>query len=321
MEASKQAGKGVVATLLIKDGTLQRGDMLLCGACQGRVKSMTDDRGRQIKEAGPSFAVEVTGLDDVPEAGQRFQVVRDKELVKRVASERSQRQREKELAAKAHAGFEKLMERLGQDKRELRVVLKADVKGSIEAIRAKLEALSSDEVMVKILHTAVGSITESDVLLAQASDAVVIGFTVIPDAKARAAAEESGVDVRTYQIIYELLDDVRARVQGLMPTETQEIVIGHAEVRKIFLYKKTKIGGCMVTDGVARKTAKVRLVRDGRIILKQGELESLRRFKDDAKEVREGFDCGMKIAGYDDIKEGDVLEFYELEETQKLIGS
>jgi translation initiation factor IF-2 len=263
--------------------------------------------------------VECTGLDEVPEAGQTFQVVRDKELVKKVASERSQRQRDMDLAAKAHQGFAKLMDRLQSDVRELRIVLKADVKGSIEAIRAKLEGLSTEDVTVKILHTAVGGINESDILLAQASEALVIGFHVVADAKARSAAEKAEVQIRTYQVIYELLDDIKMGVQGLLPTDTEEVVTGHAEIRRIFMYRKSKIAGCMVTDGVAQRDSRVRLSRDGRVILNDGVLESLRRFKDDVKEVKEGFDCGLKIEGYEDIKEGDALEFYRLEERQRTL--
>ena len=201
----------------------------------------------------------------------------------------------------------------------MRIVLKADVKGSIEALLGKLAQLDSDDVKVKLLHSAVGAINESDILLAEASGAIVLGFHVLADAKARAAAERSSVEIRTYQVIYELLDDVTAALQGMLPKDIEEVVIGHAEIRQIFLYRKSKIGGCMVTDGVARRNAKVRLSREGRVILNDGHLESLRRFKDDAKEVKEGFDCGLKIDGYDDLKEGDVLEFYELEEKQRTL--
>ncbi|MHC4550819.1 MAG: translation initiation factor IF-2 [Planctomycetota bacterium] len=315
IEARKQTGKGVVATLLVKNGTLRRGDYILSGMTQGKVKSLMDDRGKQVKNAGPSMPVEVTGFDEVPEAGWRFQVLRDKELAKKVASERSQRQREQDLAAKAHTSFEKLMDRMGsQDLNELRLVVKADVKGSLEALRAKLETAGNEQVQVKILHTGVGGVTESDVLLAQASDALVIGFHVIPDGKARTSAERTGVEIRTYQVIYELLEDVERAVEGLLPTETEEVVLGHAEIRQLFKHRKRNIGGCMVTDGVARRDARVRLSRDGRVIVDNALLESLRRFKDDAKEVKEGFDCGLMIAGYDDIKEGDVVEFYAIEE-------
>ncbi|MHC4452021.1 MAG: translation initiation factor IF-2 [Planctomycetota bacterium] len=320
VEASKQTGRGIVATLLVKDGSLNRGDMVLTGACQGRVKAMTDDLGKQVKHAPPSAAVVVTGLDVVPEAGWPFQVVRDEDLARKVADERQHRQREKELAKKAGSPMERLMDRLSdQDIEDLRVVVKADVKGSIEAIRGKLEQLSNDEVKVKILHTGVGAINESDILLAEASGAMVLGFHVVADAKARQAAERANVQIRTYQIIYELLADIRGAVEGLLPTDTKENVIGHAEVRQIFMYRKTKIGGCMVVDGVARRDAKVRLVRDGRVILNDGKLESLRRFTDDAKEVREGFECGLKIDGYDDIKESDTVEFYELEEVRRTL--
>ena len=320
IEARKQTGKGVVATLLVKNGTLRRGDYILSGTTQGKIKSLMDDRGKQVKNAGPSMPVEVTGFDDVPEAGWRFQVLRDKELAKKVASERSQRQRELDLASKAHTSFEKLMNRIeSQAMRELRLVVKADVKGSLEALRGKLDAIGTDEVAVKILHTGVGGVTESDVLLAQASEALVLGFHVVPDGKARQTAERTNVEIRTSQVIYELIEDMQRAVEGLLPTETEEIVIGHAEIRTLFRHRKRNIAGCMVTDGVARRDAHVRLSRQGRVILDDAELDSLRRFKDDAKEVKEGFDCGLMIAGYDDVKEGDVLEFYSIEERQRTL--
>jgi len=320
VEASKQTGRGVVATLLVRDGTLKRGDLILTGACQGRVKSMTDDKSKQVQLALPSAAVEVTGLDEVPEAGWRFQVITNKELAKKVAGDRQQRQREQALASKAGSPLERLMDRLGSaETSELNLVLKADVKGSVEAIKAKIEKLSNDDVKVKLLHAAVGAINESDILLAEASGAMILGFHVLADAKSRAAAEKAGVEIRTYQIIYELLSDIRNAVEGLLPTDTKETITGHAEIRQIFLYRKTKIGGCMVTDGTGRRDSKVRLVRDGRVIYDNGELESLRRFKEDAKEVREGYECGLKITGYDDIKEGDVIEFYDLEEVRRTL--
>jgi len=320
IEARKQTGKGVVATLLVKNGTLRRGDYILSGTTQGKIKSLMDDRGKQVKNAGPSMPVEVTGFDDVPEAGWRFQVLRDKELAKKVATERSQRQRELDLASKAHTSFEKLMNRIeSQAMRELRLVVKADVKGSLEALRGKLEVIGTDEVAVKILHTGVGGVTESDVLLAQASDALVLGFHVVPDGKARQTAERTNVEIRTSQVIYELIEDMQRAVEGLLPTESEEIVIGHAEIRTLFRHRKRNIAGCMVTDGVARRDAHVRLSREGRVILDDAELDSLRRFKDDAKEVKEGFDCGLMIAGYDDVKEGDVLEFYSIEERQRTL--
>ncbi len=318
LEARKHVGKGVVATLLVKNGTLRRGDYLLSGTTQGKVKSLMDDRAKQVKEAGPSTPVEVTGLDDIPEAGWRFQVLRDKELAKKVADERTHRLRSEELAAKAHTSFEKLMDRIGQqDQRELRLVVKGDVKGSIEAIKGKLETLSTPEVTVKVLHLGVGGVTESDILLAQASSALVLAFNVVADAKARGVAERAGVQIRNYQIIYELVEDVQKAVLGLLPTEQEEVVLGHAQIRQLFRHKKRFIAGSMVTDGVARRDAKVRLTRDGRVITDGLELESLRRFKDDAREVKEGFDCGVMLKGYDDLKEGDVLEFYKIEERQR----
>jgi len=318
LEAKKHVGKGVVATVLVKNGTLRRGDYLLSGTTQGKVKSLMDDRGKAVKEAGPSMPVEVTGLDEVPEAGWRFQVLRDKELAKKVASERTHRLRSEELAAKTHSSLEKLMDRIGQqDQRELRLVVKADVKGSLEAIKAKLETLSNPEVQVKVLHVGVGGVTESDVLLAQASSALVLAFNVVADAKARQGAEREGVQIRAYQVIYELIEDVQKAVLGLLPTEQEEVVVGHAEVRQLFRHKKRFIAGSMVTDGFARRDAKVRLTRDGRVVTQGLDVESLRRFKDDAREVKEGFDCGVMLKGYDDLKEGDILEFYKIEERQR----
>jgi translation initiation factor IF-2 len=318
LEACKHVGKGVVATLLVKNGTVRRGDYILSGTTQGKVKSLMDDRGKQVKEAGPSTPVEVTGLDDIPEAGWRFQVLRDKEMAKRVADERTHRLRSEELAAKVHTSFEKLMDRIGaQDQRELRLVVKADVKGSIEAIKGKLETLSTPEVTVKVLHLGVGGVTESDILLAQASSALVLAFNVVADAKARGVAERAGVQIRNYQIIYELVEDVQKAVLGLLPTEQEEVVLGHAQIRQLFRHKKRFIAGSMVTDGVARRDAKVRLTRDSRVITDGLEIESLRRFKDDAREVKEGFDCGVMLKGYDDLKEGDVFEFYKIEERRR----
>jgi translation initiation factor IF-2 len=322
IEAKKLAGKGVVATLLVKNGTLRRGDIVLAGWCQGKVKSLNDDHGRTVKDAPPSTPVEVTGLDDVPEAGWRFHVVDDPEIAKRAAADRLQRQREQDLASKSHKEFEKLMDRIeSQGVRELRIVLKADVKGSLEAIRGKLEQIGTDEVKLKILHHAVGGINETDVLLADASGGIVVGFHVVADAKARAAAETRDVRIRTYQIIYELLDDMHKAVEGLLPRESREVTIGHAEIRQVFLFRRTKIAGCFVTDGVVRRSAMVRLVRNGVVVLNDGSLESLRRFKDDAREVKEGLECGLKIANYDDIKEGDLLEFYAVEEHARTLES
>ncbi len=320
VEAHKHPGKGVVATMLVKNGTLRRGDMILAGSSQGKVKSLHDEHGRRLKSAPPSTPVEVTGLDEVPEAGWRFQVVDDSEIARRVASERAQRQREEELAARSHVSFEKLLDRIeSQDALELRIVLKADVKGSVEALRGKIDEFAEGEVKVKVLHAGVGAVTESDILLAAASRGIVLGFNVAADAKARAAAEQSGVEIRTYQIIYELLEDLRRVAEGLLPSEVKEVVIGHAQVRQVISVRRTKIAGCMVTDGVARRNAKIRLVRGGIVVLDGGALESLKRFKDDAREVKDGLECGCKLQNFDDIKEGDVIEFYTIEELRRTL--
>ena len=321
VEATKQAGQGVVANLLVLKGTLRRGDMLLAGSCQGKVKSLHDDRGHVLPEAGPSTPAQVTGLDDVPEAGWPFQRVSDLEIARKVADDRAQRLREKELAARSHVSLENLFSAIKNEQvEELRLVLKTDVKGSLEAVRTKLEEIGTDEIRVKILHGAVGAINESDVVLADASDAVVVGFHVMPEAKARAAAERVGVQIRTYQIIYELLDGVRNAVEGMLAPEITELVLGHAEVREVFSIRKMgKIAGCFMTDGVGRRDAKVRLVRDGAVIYNNGEVDSLRRFKDDAKEVKEGFECGVRIVNYEDVKVGDVIEFFQLQEQKRTL--
>ncbi|MFB3065606.1 MAG: translation initiation factor IF-2 [Planctomycetota bacterium] len=321
VEASKQAGQGVVANLLVLKGTLLRGDILLAGSCQGKVKSLHDDRGHVLPEAGPSMPAQVTGLDDVPEAGWPFQTVSDPEIARKVADDRAQRLRATALAARSHVTLENLYSTIKNEQvEELRIVLKTDVKGSLEAVRGKLEEIGTDEIRVKILHGAVGAINESDIVLADASDAVVLGFHVMPEAKARAAAEKAGVQIRTYQIIYELLDGVHSAVEGMLAPEITENVLGHAEVREVFNIRKMgKIAGCFMTDGLGRRDSKVRLVRDGAVIYNDGQIDSLRRFKDDVKEVKEGFECGIRIAGYDDVKQGDVIEFFELQEQKRTL--
>jgi len=312
VEARMDPGLGVLATLLVLDGTLHAGDVLLAGRGYGRVRQMLDDRGRSVSAAGPATPVEVAGLDEVPQAGSRFYVVDSIDQAREVAEDSRRQARSASLTAAPQRTMEGLLSRIEAGEiNELTLILKADVQGSIEALVAALDRLGTDEVRVNILHAAVGGISTGDVALAEASEAIIIGFNVVPDTAARQLAESEGVDIRLYHVIYEVMQDVRrALEQGLAP-EVREETLGRANVRQIFRVSRVgTIAGCLVTDGVANRNAKVRIIRDNVIIEDNRNLDSLRRFKEDAREVRAGLECGIKIAGYDDIKEGDVLEFW-----------
>jgi len=318
LEAKLSEGKGVLATLIVQNGTLHKGDTLVCGQGFGKIRNLWDDSGRSMPEAGPSTPVSVAGLSAVPEAGDRFYVVRTMQEAKEIAERRGRELRDRDLAEKQHVTLANLYSKLKEAAvKEIRVVLKADVKGSIEVLKKSLHDLSTDEIKVRILHAAVGAITESDVILADASDAVVIGFQVLAEEKARSLADKTGVDVRTYHVIYEVTDEVRKAMEGLLEPEEKEVVLGHAEVRQVFRASGLgNIAGCYVTDGKVERTSKLRLFREGRSIF-EGALASLKRFKNDAREVKEGFECGLRIEGYDDVKEGDVLEFYEIQQVAR----
>ncbi len=319
IESQMRPGLGVVARLLVKNGTLKIGDVLLAGAGYGRVRRMIDSQGRTIKESGPATPVEVSGLNEVPEAGDRFFVLEDIDQARAVAEDRKQRNRAKSLTSSKEMTLENLFSQIeAGEVNELPLIIKADVQGSVEAVSASLNKLSTDEVRVNILHSAVGGVSTGDVTLAEASKAIIIGFNVVPDANARQLSEKIGVDVRLYRVIYEAIDDVRkAMEEGLSP-EVSEETTGHADVRQVFKVSRLgTIAGCYVTDGLAQRNAKVRIIRDSVIIEENRELDSLKRFKDDTREVRTGMECGLKIAGYDDIKEGDVLEFYKKVETAR----
>jgi len=313
VEAQRDPSRGVLGHLLVRDGTLRIGDAILCGRGYGRVRSLTDDRGRAMTEAGPATPVEVTGLDEVPDAGDRFHVVADLAKAKRVAEERRQRQRMETLAAAPTTSLESVFERIEAGKAgELRLIVKADVHGSLEALLSSLAEEGHEEIRVVILHSGVGGVTEGDVLLAEASEAIVLGFRVVADQRARALAETQGVEIRTYRVIYQLLEDVAKAVKGLLAPEFVEEVTGRAEVREVFRISRLgTVAGGYVLDGVIARNAKIRIIRDNVVVEDERELESLRRFKDDAREVRAGLECGMKIAGYDDIKVGDVIEAYQ----------
>ncbi|MGN6369935.1 MAG: translation initiation factor IF-2 [Phycisphaerae bacterium] len=313
IESFMDANRGVVARVLVQNGTLHIGDTLVCGPAWGRVRSITDDKGKQIEEAGPASPVEVIGLDTVPSSGDKFYALEDANDAREISAERKMTDRQGEIAQRAKVTLENLYDtiQLGTVK-ELRVILKADVQGSVDVLRTLLTEELSKEVKVRLLHAAVGGITESDVLLAEASDAIIIGFSVVPDEAARKLAEAEGVEVRLYRIIYEITDDIRKALTGMLAPTKQDQVLGHAEIRQVFKVSKIgNIAGCMVSDGVLQRSNKFRLIRDGAVVTENLTLESLKRLKDDVKEVRGGLECGLKIAGYDDIKVGDRLEAYK----------
>ncbi len=323
LEAMLSEGEGVRATLLVQDGTLRRGDVILCGATYGRVRAMYDDLGRPIAEAGPSVPVRVTGLDEVPNADDPFQVVPELAEAREIADNRKDKLLESTLAKREPVRLESLLE---HKIAELKVILKADFRGSIEAIRKEMEKFHHDEVRVRILHTGIGGITESDVQLALTSpaDTIIVGFNVVPDDRAKALAEEKGVQIRQYNIIYNLTDDIRAALEGKLKPREEVIHLGRAVVRETFKISRVgTIAGCYVTQGTIERSAKVRVIREGVVIYPPPDrtvgLESLKRFKEDAREVREGFECGIKIAGYDDIKVGDVIEAYRVEQVQRTL--
>jgi translation initiation factor IF-2 len=322
IESNMDPGLGPIARVLVRNGTLKVGDIVLAGRSLGRVRSMTDDKGRPANQAAASFAVEVAGLDEVVEAGDKFYVVDDIEQARAVAMERRQQDRAQALTAgRPGVSLDDLLARITAGRaNELALIVRADVQGTLEALLASLERLGTAEVRLKILHGAVGGISTGDVTLAEASGAIIAGFNVVPDAAARHLAEQKGVDIRLYRVIYDLIDDVRkALSEGLAP-EIRLEVLGHAEVRQTFKISRLgTVAGCHVTDGTIYRNAKLRLVRNNVVVEDERSIESLKRFKDDAREVRSGLECGIKIAGYDDVKEGDVLEAYrQVEVARKL---
>ena len=321
IEARLDKGRGPVATVLVQSGTLKRGDVVLAGASYGRVRAMLDEDGKPATEAGPSIPVEIQGLTEVPSAGDEFMVLSDERRAREIATFRQGKYRDVKLAKQQAAKLENMFEQMGQggDVQTLPIIIKADVQGSQEALASSLLKLSTEEVRVQIVHAAVGGISESDVNLAIASKAVLIGFNTRADANARKVADHNGIDIRYYNIIYDAVDDVKAAMGGMLAPEQREEVIGTAEIRQVFIASKIgTIGGSMVTSGVVRRSAKLRLLREN-VVIYTGELEGLKRFKDDVKEVREGFECGLNIKGYNDIKEGDVLEFFEIKEVARTL--
>ena len=320
IEAQLDKGRGPVATVLVQSGTLKRGDVVLAGSSYGRVRAMLDENGKPSQEAGPSIPVEIQGLSDVPLAGDEFIVLADERRAREIATFRQGKYRDVKLAKQQAAKLESMFENMGQgDVQVLPLIIKADVQGSQEALGQSLLKLSTDEVKVQIVHSAVGGISESDVNLAIASKAVIIGFNTRADANARKLAEHNGVDIRYYNIIYDAVDEIKSAMSGMLAPEQREEVIGTAEIRQVFKASKIgSIGGCMVLSGVIRRNARLRLLRDN-VVIFTGELESLKRFKDDVKEVKEGFECGLNIKNYNDIVEGDLLEFFEIKEVARAL--
>ena len=317
IEAKLDKGRGPVATVLIQEGTLREGDAFSAKTEWGRVRAMINDQGQRVKEAGPSMPVEVIGFSSVPQAGSEFIGVEDEKKAKSISEYWIRKEREKELAASSKITLEQLYQRIKEGAKELNVILKADVQGSLEALTEALNKLSTDEIKLKIIHSSTGAVTETDVMLASASDAIILGFKVRPDARVVEIAGKEGVEIKLYDVIYNAINDVRAAMEGLLEPEFREVVQGRAEVRETFrIVKVGTVAGCYVTDGKIPRSASVKLVRDG-VVVYDGKIASLKRFKDDAKEVSAGMECGLGIEGYNDIRVGDVIEAYVTEQIER----
>ncbi|MGA8011059.1 MAG: translation initiation factor IF-2, partial [Candidatus Acidiferrales bacterium] len=324
LESRMDKGRGPVATVLVQNGTLSVGDVFIVGAVYGKVRAMFDDRGQTIQKAQPSTPVEVLGLQGVPEAGDQFQVA-DEAKARHIVEYRQAKQREAALAKTASSGrltLDQLHEQLrAGEVKELAVVVKADVQGSVEVLNEMLPKLSNDQVKLKVMQASVGAVTESDVILASASNAVIIAFNVRPERKASELAQREGVEIRLHTIIYELLDELRKAVAGLLAPVIKEVFLGRAEVRNTFRVKGSgTIAGCSVQDGIMKRDAEVRVLRDGAVIY-TGRVSSLRRFKEDANEVRAGFECGVGVSNFNDVKVGDILECFKIEKSSPLEGT
>lgn len=318
IEAQLDKGRGPVATMLVQKGSLKVGDNLIAGSVYGRVRAMFNDKSERVNSAGPSMPVEVLGLSELPQAGDIFQVVEEEKFARQVSMLRQTERRQEELKSAGKTSLEDLFKQMeGGDTKDLNLVVKGDVQGSVEALRSALEQLSTSEVKVNIIHGGVGAITETDVMLAAASKAIIVGFNVRPDANTRKAAEEAGVEIRLYRVIYEAIDEIKAAMTGLLEPEKREVVLGRAEVRATFKVPKAgTVAGCYVSDGKITNKALVRVIRDG-VVVFEGRIDSLKRFKDDVREVAQGYECGIGLEKYNDIKEGDVVEAYTIEEVKR----
>jgi translation initiation factor IF-2 len=319
IESRLDKGRGPVATVLVQSGTLKRGDVLLAGAVFGRVRALLDETGKPIESGGPSIPVEVLGLSDVPAAGSEVIALGDERKAREIALFRQGKYRDVKLAKQQSANLENMFNQISEGQRTLTLIIKADVQGSYEGLSHALAKLSTDEVRVNIVHAAVGGITESDINLALASKAVVIGFNTRADAAARKLAESGGVQIRYYNIIYEAVDEIKSALSGMLAPERKESILGLVEIRQVFKISKVgTVAGCYVTEGLIRRSAKIRLLRENVVIL-DGELDSLKRFKDDVREVKAGFECGLSLKGYNDLKVGDQLEAYEVVEVARTL--
>ncbi|SHG93666.1 translation initiation factor IF-2 [Tepidibacter thalassicus] len=318
IEAQLDKGRGPVATVLVQNGTLRVGDAIVAGSVCGKVRAMINDKGKRIKEAGPSIPVEILGLSEVPQPGDQFVVVGSDKIARSISEKRKEKLREEQLKATQKVSLDDLFKQMEQGEiKELNIIVKADVQGSVQAVKQSLEKLSNEEVSVKVIHGGVGAITESDVMLASASNAIIIGFNVRPVAGASSLAETEKVDMRTYRIIYNAIEDIQAAMKGMLDPEFVEEELGKAEVRATFKVSGVgTIAGCYVINGKITRNAKIRLVRDG-IVIHEGELSSLKRFKDDVREVASGYECGIGIEKYNDVKEGDIIEAYIVKEKER----
>ena len=315
IEARLDKGRGPIATLLVQNGTLRSGDIIVAGSAVGRVRVMTNENGKKVNAAGPSVPVEIMGLDDVPQAGDSFDAVSDEKLARALVEQRKQKAKEEKFNAVEKVTLNNLFDSIQQGSmKELDIVVKADVQGSAEAVKQNLEKLSNDEVRVKVIHSGVGAISENDVMLAHASNAIIVGFNVRPDAVAVGNAEKNGVEIRTYRVIYDCIEEVEDAIKGMLAPKFRENVIGNAEVRSVIRISSVgNIAGCYVTSGKVLRNAKIRVIRDG-IVIAEDEISSLKRFKDDVKEVNTNYECGIGLTKYNDIKEGDIFEVFVIEE-------
>ena len=317
VEAKLDKGRGPVATVLVQNGTLHSGDIVIAGTAVGRVRVMTDDKGKKVNTAGPSTPVEIVGLAEVPSAGDVFNAVEDERLARQLVEERKQAEKDEKFAAYQKVTLDNLFSHIADgEMKELSIIVKADVQGSVEAVRQSLEKISNEEVRVKVIHGGVGAISESDIMLADASNAIVVGFNVRPDVLADNMAKEKGVDMRTYRVIYDCIEEIEAAMKGMLAPKFRDVEQGRIEVRQV--YKLSSVGtiaGCYVTSGKVTRHSKIRVVRDG-IVISEDEIASLKRFKDDVKEVASNYECGISLEKFNDIKEGDVFEAFITEEYQ-----
>lgn len=321
IEANLDKGRGAVATVLVKNGTLKIGDNVVVGLASGKVRAMVNDSGKRLKKAGPATAVEITGLSEVPKAGDKLIVVDDEKMARNIAAKRQSKIKEDKVKSDKRVSLEDLYDRMKEGElKELNIIVKADVQGSVEAVRQSLLKLSNEEVVIKPIHGGVGAITETDVMLASASNAIIIGFNVRPTSSATSLAKSEEVDLRTYRIIYKAIEDIEAAMEGMLDPEFKEVDLGKVEVRATFKVPNAGIvAGCYVLEGKITRKSKIRLVRDG-IVVHEGEIDSLRRFKDEAKEVVKGYECGVGIENFNDVKEGDIIEAYEIQEVERKLN-